>query len=1104
MTEPISRLSHSVVERLHGHQKALHQATATAWPDPRSWLPAPGHPQRNLALLGLIRADLRARWQAQIPRRLGDYLAEFPELHGDAAGLALLAREEYLQRREAGEKVHPTEYRECFAVDTQDWPVEDSSPTACIIDPARFASRPVRGEALSGSSAAFVDRDLPVSNERTVTGRRRSTTGEAMVAEPRPQFPAVGTRYLDFYLLAELGRGAFGRVYLARQGELADREVVLKVSADLMGEPRTLAQLQHTNIVPIYSVHHARPFHAVCMPYLGAVTLDDLIQHLGSPGHLPASGAAIVESLQQLRTSRLAQTRLATSDQTTLAGPPPSSSGEPASVAALRRPIGRTVEILKRLESASYIEAILWLVARLADGLAHAHERGILHRDLKPANILLTDEGQPLLLDFNLAADARFHNESTTTGMGGTFAYMAPEHLEAFRQSRKLSSEEQLYQALARHSDPEIELGFTAEVTQCSDLYSLGLILYQLLTGTHPFPIEEGPVDAMLRRILRQRLQPLPSMRALNRAISPATESIVRKCLAVHPADRYASARALQEDIKRQLHHLPLRYAPEPSRRERFRKWCRRHPRLSSSTTIACLGLLMLGGAAVSFWATRQRLDHLEATRTFEAFRAAKKEIELLLCVPVNEWHLLEEGLALGRAALGPYGVLEDTDWLQRIAVRELSPSQQEALRIELGDLLLLLAQAHLSRLPTPVHQPAQEALKWHQLACQVYPTGRIPGALQQQRELLCQRCPQVKLPKLTLDSAASKPSARERFLGATLAASRQDYPQAVQWAQEAVDARSDLAPAWYLLGHCYLRLGLEERAIGAFHAAIALQGESPWIYFARGLARVRLGKYDQAETDFSQALARHPNFLEFLLQRAQARLAQRNRSGAMADVNRVLEAYPKQTRGYFLRARIHLQRGDLLAAAQDQQEGLHCTPGDVSSWLARAEARREQDPEAALEDLAAAQRLDPQQRVGRRLEASILAEQLGRTEEAIAVLNRTLHLEPSLAWAWADRGRYHARLGQRDAALRDAAEALKREQTPARLFQVACIYALTSVDQPADRAKAVSYLRDALAQGHGTDQLTAHSDLEPLREHPEFQQLLAAVAVLHPMPMLP
>jgi len=94
-----------------------------------------------------------------------------------------------------------------------------------------------------------------------------------------------------------VGRGAFGRVFLARQNDLANRLVALKVSADLFGESQTLAQLQHTNIVPVYSVHQAGRFQALCMPYFGATTLADLLHNLESSASLSMSGKALIGTL---------------------------------------------------------------------------------------------------------------------------------------------------------------------------------------------------------------------------------------------------------------------------------------------------------------------------------------------------------------------------------------------------------------------------------------------------------------------------------------------------------------------------------------------------------------------------------------------------------------------------------------------------------------------------------------------------------------------------------------------------------------------------------------------------------------------------------------
>jgi eukaryotic-like serine/threonine-protein kinase len=177
--------------------------------------------------------------------------------------------------------------------------------------------------------------------------------------------------------------------------------------------------------------------------------------------------------------------------------------------------------ILEKLQSLSYVEAVLWIASRLADGLAHAHERGIMHRDLKPANILLTDEGQPMLLDFNLARDTKRASQATAAMLGGTLPFMAPEQLEAYR-----------HESISGNYN--------------SDLYSLGVILYELLTGRHPFPVRSGPLKEVLVGMIEDRRQQPPSVRPWNQAVSSAVESIIRHCLEPDPDRRYQTARELQ------------------------------------------------------------------------------------------------------------------------------------------------------------------------------------------------------------------------------------------------------------------------------------------------------------------------------------------------------------------------------------------------------------------------------------------------------------------------------------------------------------------------------------------------------------------------------
>jgi serine/threonine protein kinase len=352
--------------------------------------------------------------------------------------------------------------------------------------------------------------------------------------EPLVEAPEVVGEFLGFRVLRPLARGAFSRVYLARQADLADRPVVLKVSPDVADEARTLAQLRHPNIVPVYSVHRAPPLQAVCMPYLGETTLADVLR-LSSNRWPVASGRWLVETIASLACEHWPL------------APPQGSRA-----------------LLEKLAGLTYVNAVVWIVARLADGLAHAHAHGILHRDLKPANILLSDEGQPMLLDFNLAEDTK-RRRGRGRPRGGTLPYMAPEQLGAFRSGRVTAA-----------PTPAPRGG--GAIDGRSDVYALGVVLYELLAGRPPFPGRAEPRHDLIERMLRDRAGSPPYLRPWNPAVTLAIEAVVRRCLEPDPNRRYRSARKLQEELERQLTPQPRGHAPEPSLRERGGK-VGRHPR---------------------------------------------------------------------------------------------------------------------------------------------------------------------------------------------------------------------------------------------------------------------------------------------------------------------------------------------------------------------------------------------------------------------------------------------------------------------------------------------------------------------------------------------
>jgi WD40 repeat protein len=219
------------------------------------------------------------------------------------------------------------------------------------------------------------------------------------------------------------------------------------------------------------------------------------------------------------------------------------------------------------------------LIEVLARAMHAAHERGIVHRDLKPANVLLTADGTPKITDFGLAKQLEEGPGQTHSGaILGTPSYMAPEQAA----------------------------GQIHHIRPATDIYALGAILYELLTGRPPFRGESA-----FDTIMQVRSDTPVSPTRLQPRVPRDLETVCLQCLQKEPGRRYASAERLAHDLRRFLNHEPIEARPVGSG-ERLRLWCRRRPALAG--TLAALVLTMLSAFVLVTWKWRESVhNYLEA-----------------------------------------------------------------------------------------------------------------------------------------------------------------------------------------------------------------------------------------------------------------------------------------------------------------------------------------------------------------------------------------------------------------------------------------------------------------------------------------------------------
>ena len=367
---------------------------------------------------------------------------------------------------------------------------------------------------------------------------------DAAPDRPPPTLPG------DYEIVRELGRGGMGVVYLARQKSLS-RDVAVKVMRPgdaafsrvvkrFMEEARHLARLRHPNIVSIHEIGRADNEPYFTMDYVDGEPLSAILKR-------PAHSRLLTQDPAAAETKSFLHAR---------------APDAPAAASAARSTRA------KRKQPLSPTQALA-ILKQAAAAVEHAHEHGIIHRDLKPGNILVEPSGRAFVTDFGLARDMAESSQLTHSGqMMGTPAYMAPEQAQGKKEL----------------------------IGEATDIHALGVILYEMLTGELPYG-NDAPASIIVRLLTHDPTPP----RKLDRRIPRDLETICLKAMAKTPDGRYASVRALLEDIRRFESGEPV-LARRPGRLARTARFARRHWKSAAAVVLPAAVVLAATLALAPRW----------------------------------------------------------------------------------------------------------------------------------------------------------------------------------------------------------------------------------------------------------------------------------------------------------------------------------------------------------------------------------------------------------------------------------------------------------------------------------------------------------------------
>ena len=607
-----------------------------------------------------------------------------------------------------------------------------------------------------------------------------------------PGFRRLG----DFELLREIGRGGMGVVYEARQVSL-NRPVALKLLPPGLGltaqavqrfqrEAQAAAKLHHTHIVPVYAVGETDGSHYYAMELIDGQPLTAIVRDLRGGGSNPLLDATV--------TKDAGETRMPERD---------------SSAAEATTSLGGTSLSDSSSGSRHWFEKVARLVADVADALHYAHGRGIVHRDIKPANLLLAADGRLCVTDFGLAQVAQEPGMTVSGSFLGTPAYMSPEQIAVGR----------------------------IKVDHRTDIYSLGTVLYEMLTLERPFP-GEGREQILAGILTKEPKAP----RRINPRVPQDLETICLKAIEKDPDQRYASAQAMAEDLRAYLGH-GLITARRAGLLRRAAKWSRRHP----VVVIGSISVVVITAVACLALVYRSR-------STADRARAAVAEAESFLgqgeyrkgLSRVNEALAIDPDLTVGRRVRASL-------LLSVEHVVEAANDAKELLRRDPDDwtahAVLAAAGRVIGDVDIEEHARAVERL-----------APKSADAFNLRALLTEDDGERLRLLDLALEMDPSHTRALVARVNALV--EWKDFPAAIATAERLIAARPRSALGRRTLAQVYFSAGNRLRAMEELDKAIAFDPEDPRSYDRRGMWAGFFGKdkgFVSRKCDHSSGRWPHP-----------------------------------------------------------------------------------------------------------------------------------------------------------------------------------------------------------------------------------------------------